>query len=140
MPSNVTVTSQRIAAAGYGNQAEGFALAASHPLPFTAESFDLVNADGVLHHIEDPRPIVREFCRVLVSGGLLYAMLYTEHLWAQFLRSGKETFGEHTDGGKIHSVAYTQDEGVELFQSCGFSSVGAWLFNDKMFRTFKCKK
>lgn len=43
--------------------------------------FDLVVMNGVLHHIEDPVPAVREAHRVLDSGGELRVMLYTDAGW-----------------------------------------------------------
>lgn len=45
-------------------------------LPFEDGSFDIVCSMGVLHHIPDPQPIVREVHRVLRPGGELIAMLY----------------------------------------------------------------
>jgi SAM-dependent methyltransferase len=38
-------------------------------LPFASESFDIVTANMVLEHLEDPRPIFSEIARVLVPGG-----------------------------------------------------------------------
>jgi ubiquinone/menaquinone biosynthesis C-methylase UbiE len=38
-------------------------------LPFRDGSFDIVTANMVLEHLEDPLPVFREIARVLVSGG-----------------------------------------------------------------------
>lgn len=45
-------------------------------LPFADASVDRVIADGVIHHISDPFAAFAEACRVLKSGGLLYAAVY----------------------------------------------------------------
>jgi ubiquinone/menaquinone biosynthesis C-methylase UbiE len=38
-------------------------------LPFPASSFDMVISRSVVEHLEDPRKVFREFCRVLKPGG-----------------------------------------------------------------------
>lgn len=43
--------------------------------------FDLVVMNGVLHHIEDPYPAVREAHRVLAPRGELRVMVYTDAGW-----------------------------------------------------------
>lgn len=50
-------------------------------LPFEDESFDVACAMGVLHHVEDPRPMLAEMRRVLVPGGRLILMLYHARSW-----------------------------------------------------------
>lgn len=44
-------------------------------LPFPDESFDLVTAYSVLHHLADHRPALAEAARVLRPGGMLYVDL-----------------------------------------------------------------
>lgn len=41
----------------------------THTLPFPDESFDCVVVIDVHEHIDDPRPITRELCRVVRRGG-----------------------------------------------------------------------
>lgn len=50
-------------------------------LPFESNYFDVVCSMGVLHHIEDPRPMVREIHRVLKPGGKIILMLYYKFSW-----------------------------------------------------------
>jgi SAM-dependent methyltransferase len=50
-------------------------------LPFGDGHFDIVCSMGVLHHIEDPAPMVREIHRVLRPGGQLIMMLYYTNSW-----------------------------------------------------------
>ena len=45
-------------------------------LPFRSETFDLVTAMGVLHHIPDPELAIGEINRVLRPGGRFVMMLY----------------------------------------------------------------
>ena len=45
------------------------------------ETFDLVVMNGVLHHIEDPAPVVRAAARWLPPGGELRVMVYTGRAW-----------------------------------------------------------
>ena len=50
-------------------------------LPFDDQSFDIVCSMGVLHHVEDPTPMVQEIFRVLRPGGRLIMMLYHTNSW-----------------------------------------------------------
>jgi ubiquinone/menaquinone biosynthesis C-methylase UbiE len=48
---------------------DGAAVADATQLPFSAASFDLVTANMVLEHLDDPRAVFSEVARVLASGG-----------------------------------------------------------------------
>jgi SAM-dependent methyltransferase len=50
-------------------------------IPHPDGFFDVVCSMGVLHHIEDPRPMLREAARVLRPGGELVLMLYHRNSW-----------------------------------------------------------
>jgi len=50
-------------------------------LPFPDNHFDIVCSMGVLHHIEDPRPMIKEIYRVLKPGGQVILMLYYRYSW-----------------------------------------------------------
>lgn len=50
-------------------------------IPFPDASFDVVCSMGVLHHIEDPRPMLDEMHRVLRPGGEIIVMMYHRHSW-----------------------------------------------------------
>lgn len=43
--------------------------------------FDIVCSMGVLHHIENPRPMIAEILRVLKPGGQAILMLYHRNSW-----------------------------------------------------------
>lgn len=124
----------------------------SAPLPFADNQFDLVNSHGVLHHIPDPYPILQEFHRVLRPDGLLYVMLYTEHLWneckervAELMAtqglSEWEAFGWCTDGQGVPYATYYSHFGAQsLLQSCGFWVLSAFEYNKRHFRTYRCRR
>jgi len=50
-------------------------------LAFDDASFDIACSMGVLHHIEDPRPMIAEMYRVLKPGGRIILMLYNWGSW-----------------------------------------------------------
>jgi SAM-dependent methyltransferase len=50
-------------------------------LPYPDEHFDVACSMGVLHHIENPRPMLSEMRRVLKPGGELILMLYNRDSW-----------------------------------------------------------
>jgi SAM-dependent methyltransferase len=57
-------------------------------LPFDDESFDLVTAYSVFHHLADHRPVLAEANRVLRPGGVLYVDLEPNR---EFWRAIKDT-------------------------------------------------
>lgn len=50
-------------------------------IPAEPGSFDVVVMNGVLHHIEDPVPVVREAHRWLTQSGELRIMVYSDEGW-----------------------------------------------------------
>lgn len=50
-------------------------------IPYPDGFFDVVCSMGVLHHIADPRPMLREAARVLRPGGELILMVYHRDSW-----------------------------------------------------------
>ena len=153
VPSNVAATRARVLASGSAHRAEGLVLERSAAIPLPDESVDAVTSHGVLHHIEEPLPVLAEFRRLLVPSGRLLVMFYTEHLRAHLAGqvakfralhpelSGDEAFGWATDGeGVPYARSYTEKEGRELFEAAGFDVVHTVLYNTKMFRTFWMKR
>jgi SAM-dependent methyltransferase len=150
VPENVAATRRRIEQAGLAKRAYGLILHESATVSLPAAYFDVVNAHGVLHHIEEPGPVLSEFRRLLRPDGLLYAMLYTEQLRAKLdaevrdlmgdpHRLGEaEAFGWATDGqGVPYARAYTELDGRRLVEAAGFQVVDVMLYNGGDFRTFK---
>ena len=50
-------------------------------IAYPDDHFDIVCSMGVLHHIEDPRPMVDEIHRTLRPGGTVILMLYHRYSW-----------------------------------------------------------
>jgi SAM-dependent methyltransferase len=152
---NVEAARRRIEQAGHRvPESYGLVLERSDALPMPPNYFDVVNAHGVLHHIEEPAPVLRAFHRVLKPGGLLYVMLYTEGLRAKLdaevrdllgdprqRLTPEEAFGWATDGpGVPYARPYTDAEGRALLESAGFTVLAATLYNGDDFRCFKATK
>ena len=152
VPENIVVAQERIRAAGLETRARSVLLRYSAPIPLHDCSVDVVLADGVIHHIPCPGPILREFLRVLRPGGVVYVMLHSEKLWAACLsdiearvqkgvcKNEFEAFAMSVDYGAPYATAYTEDEGRQLLEQAGFVVEWARLWNDANFRTFKGRK
>jgi 2-polyprenyl-3-methyl-5-hydroxy-6-metoxy-1,4-benzoquinol methylase len=150
VPENVKTTQDRIHASRMTGKAYGLLLDASVPIPLGAGYFEVISAHGVLHHIENPVPVLAEFRRLIHPQGALYVMLYTETLRARFeptiralVLSGRceteeEAFSWCTDGeGTPYARSYTEEEGRALLTAAGFDVVSATAFDNNDFRTYK---
>jgi|SRR5215510_8160524 len=153
---NVERTTHRVLESGKKGHAWGLVLDDSAPIPLGAGYFEIVNCHGVLHHIADEKMVefvLREFHRLLVSGGALYLMLYTEHMWSDFsvqmasllsqhrVADKFEAFGWCSDGEEVpYARCYSEIEGRVLLKSAGFEVATVSLYNHNHFRTFKAIK
>lgn len=153
VPENIAAATARIAQAHLEAEAHPVLLEASAPIPLAGEYFAVVNSHGVVHHIEDPAPVVAEFARLLHGAGVCYVMLYTETLYAAhereinaLIRAGKcqsyaEAFGWCTDGpGTPYARAYTEEEGRALLEAAKLQVVSVKTYHKGLFRTFKAVK
>lgn len=152
VPENIIVAKENIRKAGFTKETKFVLLEDSFPLSFSDDTFDVVNGNGVIHHIPKGKEVVREFYRVLRSGGLSYIMLYSEYFWDYFSSKIKEfmkcykidefeAFCWCTDAPNMpYARKYTEDEGREMIEQCGFTLEKMTLYNRKYFREFKMKK
>lgn len=112
-------------------------------LPFKDGAFDVVYANGVLHHAHDTERAVDEVFRVLKPGGKAVIMLYCKSSWHYWINmlfcqgilmgkavGGKNWLGKATEwGGKNHQTVanpitrcYTASEIAKLFSRfCGLT-------------------
>jgi len=151
-PDNLYVARCNIEKAGFLRDAEFKLLDKSFPIPFPDNYFDLVNSNGVIHHIPQGSEVIGEFFRVLKPGGLCYIMLYTEFLWTRFedtinrleLKENIdqfEAFSWCTDGkGTPYARPYTEAEGISMLESKGFEVVSIKMYNNNDFREYKAIK
>lgn len=150
---NVGAAMQRIATAGLSGTP--VVLEDSAPLPAPDASFDVVSSHGVLHHIatEEMRDrVMSEFYRILRPGGVVYIMLYTEHLRARLDlgvtqlvtwrgMTEEAAFCQLTDSpGCPYAIPFTEEKGWAYLEKAGFTRVNAMLYNSNDFRTFKAMK
>ena len=150
VPGNVDTTRERLGRELPDADVRVTCLEASAPIPLDDASADVVSCHGVLHHIAPPTHgiVLGEFARVLRPGGLLYLMLYTEHLFArgEAAMAGypadwttERRFSYFTDGGGW-ARSYTEAQGVELIESFGLKVLDAPIWNSDDFRTFQAVK
>lgn len=152
VPENIERAKQNVQFFNLMRKAGFVKLDNSSPLPFEANTFDLVNSHGVLHHIPDPEDVVREFYRVLKPGGLIYIMLYTEYLWDHFkdqvpavMRqnniSEEEAFCWLVDGGNTpYATYYHENVGCYLLEQAGFEIIRTYDYHNDWFRNYKAVK
>ena len=84
---------------------DGVLLARAEELPFPDESFDFVNMNEVIEHVDDPDQALSELHRVLRPGGEAYVsvphrfMLYDHHYKLPFVNFlPRSFFRKETDG------------------------------------------
>lgn len=80
-------------------------------LSFPDDYFDIVCSMGVLHHIENPSPMIDEMRRVLKPGGKMILMLYYRYSWkAIVIIRLKRLFSPHY-WGKSQQEALNMNDG-----------------------------
>jgi SAM-dependent methyltransferase len=81
------------------------------PLPFPDASFDIVSSVGVLHHIADPAPVVRELARVLKPGGTFAGMVYNKYRFRNFVTFPFRKFTNPACRGKAIAQIRNENDG-----------------------------
>ena len=111
----------------------------STKLPFDDASVDYIHSSGVLHHLPDILPFVREFRRILKPNGMARIMIYNHdsvwmHLFVAYIKrivenayadlTLEDAFGKTTDGElcPIARVFRPHDFG-SLAQDAGFNAL-----------------
>jgi len=70
----------RLRAARYGHS-PALARAVGEHLPFVAASFDIVLAQDILEHVQNPDAVLREVARVLRPNGMALVTAINRHAW-----------------------------------------------------------
>lgn len=90
-------------------------------LPFEDDSFDLVTAYSVFHHLADHRPVLVEAHRVLRPGGILYVDLEPNRAFWQAIEEVEQTHGsdamslDEIVAREIRAVRHIEDDVHERF-------------------------
>ena len=115
-----------------------FQVGDAHALDFADQSFDIVHAHQVLQHLEDPTHALREWCRLVKSGGLLACREADFESVASFPEiEGVSDFGSvyvnaararggEPNGGR-HLVAWARAAGIKRSNIKATASV--WCFS-----------
>ena len=145
VPKNLETTKKRIISEKLSlDKANLVLLENSYPLPFPDNNFDIISSHGVLHHIKEVDPVIKELYRVCKPGGFIYVMLYTDSLWNHHLPRVEhyvktrgidiyEAFCWCTDGeGTPYARCYTTEEACKFLTDVGFTVVdyNHWLEED----------
>jgi ubiquinone/menaquinone biosynthesis C-methylase UbiE len=90
-------------------------------LPFEDETFDLVTAYSVFHHLADHRPVLAEAHRVLRPGGVLYVDLEPNRMFWQAMENLELDYADKLDSldevvaREIRAVRHIEDDVHERF-------------------------
>jgi ubiquinone/menaquinone biosynthesis C-methylase UbiE len=106
-------------------------------VPLDDSSVDYINCSGVLHHTTDPRPLLKEFYRILKPASRVCVMVYNHdslwlHLFTAYERmivegafqgmSVEEAFARNTDGVDCPIArCYRAEEFTRMCEEAGFS-------------------
>jgi ubiquinone/menaquinone biosynthesis C-methylase UbiE len=106
-------------------------------VPLNNASVDYINCSGVLHHTTDPRPLLKEFHRILKPASRACVMVYNRdslwlHLFTAYERmivegafqgmSVEEAFARNTDGVDCPIArCYGAEEFAAMCEEAGFS-------------------
>ena len=124
---------------------QAFLLERSNKIPVADETYDFINLNGVLHHIEDGKSVLKELNRILKKEGIIYIMVYSEGLFKihlpHIIESIKKNhdlrweneFGKLTDTCN-YSTFYNSFELVRLLIDNGFKAKFVGDFHNGQFR------
>ena len=106
----VDLCTSRFALAGLKGD---FRLTDGDQLPFEDCTFDIACSMGVLHHIEDPRPMIAEMRRVMKPGGRIILMLYYWGSWKYHVVFRVKRLIDPRYRGKSQAEALNMNDGYE---------------------------
>lgn len=116
--------------------------AVGEALPWAAETFDMIYISHVLHHAEDVEAVLRECCRCLRPGGVLFVIETIEDSPLLRLARAIQPSWEHDE--VLNRFRYrellsqVQDHGLTIHQSSKFNWMYfAWELLPLAFRPFE---
>ena len=101
------------------------------------EKFDLIYANGVLHHIPEPKPVVDNLKRFLNAGGFFIVMLYTGEHYRAKSAENLAHYAVRSEGPapiaiiNPHSDYYDPNKTLSIFENC--SLLDHWTTNKGQF-------
>lgn len=102
------------------------------------ESYDMIFADGVLHHISAAGKVVENLTRCLKPHGLFVCMLYTfKHYLDHEGHLGYAARSE-ANPNNPYSRCYSEKQAIELFK--GFNLLDQWETYNQMFGWYVWRK
>jgi SAM-dependent methyltransferase len=90
-----------------------FRLTDGERIPFDDATFDIACSMGVLHHIENPRPMIAEMHRVLKPGGHIILMLYYWGSWKYHVVLRVKRLFDSRYRGKSQAEALNMNDGPQ---------------------------
>ncbi|MDO8452875.1 MAG: methyltransferase domain-containing protein [bacterium] len=135
LPKSISFAKRRFAR----SKKMSFRIADAHNLPFREETFNLVVCLEAMEHFENPRKVIEEIRRVLVSSGDVIILVPAENwlfrtLWPIWeLGPGKIWKGTHLNH-------FSGDQIVELMKQVGFEISDNHKFWFGMLQAVKGKK
>jgi len=106
----IDLSRARFAMAGLNGD---FRLTNGNDLPFEDGTFDIACSMGVLHHIEDPRPMIAEMRRVLKPRGRIILMLYHWGSWKYHVVFRVKRLIDRRYRGKSQTEALNMNDGPD---------------------------
>lgn len=81
-PTNVELACRVARIHGY--TAKPLHIKGARPFIATSQRFDVIHCSGVLHHIPDPKPVMKRFSELLKPKGEVRLMLYSDIAWRKW--------------------------------------------------------
>jgi 2-polyprenyl-3-methyl-5-hydroxy-6-metoxy-1,4-benzoquinol methylase len=107
-------------------------------IPHPDKSFDIVCCMGVLHHIADPSPMLREISRVLRPGGQVILMFYNRRSFRNYVTfPWRKFFGPPAFRGKTLQKIRNMNDGADCPLALVYSKTEVQTLIESYFRDIR---